>query len=341
MNGCAGLPTVTRKSYIHPTWTPVSNRCGPSSRGIAMSTMPMTQERTVTRSTSPLVGWGLLIGGAFFLAGGPMHPKEDPPGVSVKEHLQVMFEDPAWYPSHIVLLIGMALIAASLVALARGRSLSGVPRAHLAAVIATVAASLAVPGMLLHLVAATDADAIAVHQSTPITDVQVIVDHHGSRLQLQHRGPRPDRRPYPNRRQPTDCCTRRPRRRRLRTCRRNLSVHRPARLLVPGRQRHRPMDHRRRDRTAPAPASCEPGRPRGVAVTPPSGSADRRRIKPAFEPSWASSCGATGVAPPMPCVWAFYGTRLHGPAATRCVRSRCWPHGTGPTSTDTRPQTLS
>jgi hypothetical protein len=105
-----------------------------------------------------------------------MHPKEDPPGVSVKEHMRVMFEDPAWYPAHVVLFVGMVLIAASLVALVRGRSLAGVPRAHVAAVIAAVAASLAAPGMLLHLIAATDADRIAAHQSTPITDVQVIVE---------------------------------------------------------------------------------------------------------------------------------------------------------------------
>jgi hypothetical protein len=141
-----------------------------------MSTMPVTEEKLLARRSGPKIGWGLLIGGAFFLTGGPMHPKEDPPGVSAKEHLRVMFEDPAWYPSHALLLVGMALIAASLVALARGRSLSGVRRAHVAVVIAAVAAALAAPGMLLHLVAASDADAIAAHHSTPITDVQVIVE---------------------------------------------------------------------------------------------------------------------------------------------------------------------
>jgi len=141
-----------------------------------MSTLPTTEERVLARRTGPLAGWLLISGGAFFLAGGPMHPKQDPPGVSLKEHMRVMFEDPAWYPSHAVLLIGMALIAASLVALVRGRSLAGVPRAHVAAVIAAVAASLAAPGMLLHLVAASEADRIAAHQSTPIIDVLVIVE---------------------------------------------------------------------------------------------------------------------------------------------------------------------
>jgi len=141
-----------------------------------MSAAPTTETRKRVDRTSPLVGWGLLAGGAFFLAGGPMHPKEDPPGVSVKEHFRVMFDDPSWYPAHAVLLVGMVLIAASLVALVRSRALAGVPRAHVAAVIAAVAAAAAAPGMLLHLIAAVDADAIAAHQSTPILDVQSIVD---------------------------------------------------------------------------------------------------------------------------------------------------------------------
>jgi hypothetical protein len=40
-----------------------------------------------------------------------MHPHEDPPDVTVKEHMRVMFEDPAWYPSHTVLLPDMAVLA--------------------------------------------------------------------------------------------------------------------------------------------------------------------------------------------------------------------------------------
>ncbi len=141
-----------------------------------MPSTPMTKTEIVARRASPLVAWGLLIGGTLFLVGGPMHPKEDPPGVSVKEHLRVMFENPSWYPSHAVLLVGMAIIAGSLIALARGRGLADVPRAHAMTVIAAVAASLAAPGMLLHLISASDAEAIAAQASTPITDLQVIVE---------------------------------------------------------------------------------------------------------------------------------------------------------------------
>lgn len=128
------------------------------------------------RHMSPRVAQALLLGGAFFLAGGPMHPKEDPPGVSLHEHLRIMYEDPLWYPSHAVLLVGMVLIAAALVALARGRSFAAVPRAHVATVVAAVASSLAAAVMLLHLVAAAEADAIAAGDRSPLSDVLVIVE---------------------------------------------------------------------------------------------------------------------------------------------------------------------
>ncbi len=141
-----------------------------------MSTMPITDEKGLARRSSPLVGWLLVAGGVFFLGGGQMHPREDLPGASMTEQLQVMYEDPAWYPAHVLLLIGTALIAAALVALVRGRSLASTPPAHLAAVVAAIATSLAVPGMLLHLVAASDADRISHHQSTPITDVHLILE---------------------------------------------------------------------------------------------------------------------------------------------------------------------
>jgi len=141
-----------------------------------MSAAPTTEPSRLARRTSPLVAWGLVAGGAFFLAGGPMHPKEDPAGVTLKEHLRVMFEDSSWYSAHAVLLVGMVLIAASLVTLARTRALSNIPRAQSAVVVAAIAATAAAPAMLLHLIAAVDADAIAAHRSTPISDVQNIVE---------------------------------------------------------------------------------------------------------------------------------------------------------------------
>ncbi|MEP7055792.1 MAG: hypothetical protein ABI912_11140 [Actinomycetota bacterium] len=141
-----------------------------------MSTVLATEARRVIRGTSPLISWALLAGGVFFLVGGPMHPKEDPPGVSAKEHLRVMYEDKLWFPGHAVLLVGMVLIAVALVALARSRSLSGVPGVRLWVVVAAAAAAAAAPGMLLHLISGVEAHAIAAHRSTPITDVQGVVE---------------------------------------------------------------------------------------------------------------------------------------------------------------------
>lgn len=141
-----------------------------------MSTLQHTEENVRARRTSPRVGWGLLGGGAFFFVGGSMHPSDDPPGLSAKEHLELLFSDPAWYPSHALLLVGMLLIAASLVVLVRGGTLAAVPRAQKVGTIAAIAATLAALGMLLHLVAASDADRLGAGEGTPITNVHVVVE---------------------------------------------------------------------------------------------------------------------------------------------------------------------
>lgn len=140
-----------------------------------MSPWSKTQEPTLIARSRP-VGWGLLAGGALFLAGGPMHPSEDPEGVSLKEHLRLMYEDPAWYPSQAVLFAGVTLIAVSLVVLARGRAFADVPRLHAVTVVAAVTASLAAVDWLVRLVSAGEADAIAAGRATPISDVQVVME---------------------------------------------------------------------------------------------------------------------------------------------------------------------
>ena len=140
-----------------------------------MSTQQMTEPEVRSRPTS-LVGWGLLAGGVIFFVGGSMHPKEDPPGVTVKEHLLSMYVDPLWYPAHALLLLGTALIAAALVVLVRARILAAVPRAHTVGTVAAVAAVLGTLETLLHLVAAVDADRIADHDATPLTDILGVVE---------------------------------------------------------------------------------------------------------------------------------------------------------------------
>lgn len=141
-----------------------------------MSTLLRTEENLDTTGNSPLVAWGLVSGGALFFVGGSMHPGDDPPGLSLNEHLHLLYSDPAWYPSHALLLIGMVLVAVSLVGLARGDTLASVSRAKSVGVIAAIAAVLGALGMLLHLVAATEADRIAAGHGTPIIDIHVVAE---------------------------------------------------------------------------------------------------------------------------------------------------------------------
>lgn len=140
-----------------------------------MSTQQTTEREVQSRATS-LVGWGLLAGGVIFFVGGSMHPKEDPPGVSVKEHLHAMYVDPLWYPAHALLLLGMALIAVALIELVRGRVLAAVPRAQTVGTLAAVATVPATLETLLHLLAAADANRIAHHDATPLTDILGVVE---------------------------------------------------------------------------------------------------------------------------------------------------------------------
>jgi hypothetical protein len=149
-----------------------------------MSTAPVTAPATTTaspgadvaRRTGVLTSSILVAGGVVFFAGGGMHPHEDPPDVTLKQHLLVMFRDPGWYPAHLVILAGMAITALGLVALVRGGGLDGVPRVRRVAVVAAAAACVSTPAMLLHLVAAVDADRIAAHRATPITDVTLVIE---------------------------------------------------------------------------------------------------------------------------------------------------------------------
>lgn len=141
-----------------------------------MSTMSPTEKVTRAPRTSPVVGWLLLAGGVFYFVGGSMHPKQDPHDVTLKEHLHVMYEDPAWYPAHAVFFVGMVLLAAALVTLVRSGSLRPVRTAHKAAVVAAVTTTMAAAGSLLHLVSGSDAGRITAGHNTPITDIQIIVE---------------------------------------------------------------------------------------------------------------------------------------------------------------------
>lgn len=132
---------------------------------------PQASTRTITA-----VAWVFASGGVAFFVGGALHPKEDPPDVSVKEVLRVLFKDGNWYPGHSLLLAGMVLIAAALIALVRSGALAESRATQAAGVIAAVTATVGAGAAFLHLIMASEVDRIAAGQSTPLTDTNLVVE---------------------------------------------------------------------------------------------------------------------------------------------------------------------
>ncbi|WP_369244385.1 hypothetical protein [Streptomyces sp. R41] len=130
----------------------------------------------VARAKATITGWLLLAGGTAFLVGGGMHPRVDAPDGGAKERLRIMFEDGGWYPSQALMLAGTACIAAALITLVRRRLPAGAPSVRYAAMVAAVGAALASVALLVHLLAAGEADRLVGGGATPITDTLVVVD---------------------------------------------------------------------------------------------------------------------------------------------------------------------
>ena len=107
----------------------------------------------------------LIAGGAAFFASGPLHPTGSDEGDKTAQ-LHSMLVDSAWYPAHLVALVGFACVAAGLLALRRnpvirdrlGRLL---PISAAVAVVATL-------GAVIHLFAATQAGEIEHGGTTPL-----------------------------------------------------------------------------------------------------------------------------------------------------------------------------
>jgi hypothetical protein len=141
-----------------------------------MTTTVLDHDEHLRTRIPALVPWALIAGGALFFVGGAMHPEEDPPDVTLKEHLRLMYEDGNWYASHTLQFIGIALVAVALVALARSGALASSRQTQRASVVAAVGAVGWAFGSFLHLIAATEADEIAADGSTPLTDALIVVE---------------------------------------------------------------------------------------------------------------------------------------------------------------------
>jgi hypothetical protein len=114
---------------------------------------------------SRLISWYFLVGGALFLAGVALHPHEHVEDGTLEEQFHAMFSNPWWYPAHVLLLAGLAMMAAGVVGLHRTRP-DGLSRrvtgfAAFAAVLGTVA-------MVLHLLAKLDDPNIVAGRGTPL-----------------------------------------------------------------------------------------------------------------------------------------------------------------------------
>ena len=109
--------------------------------------------------------WFLGVGGILFIAGVIVHPHQHVEGGTLEEQFHAMFNDSRWYPAHVLLLAGMALIAAALVGLARHVP-TGLP--HRTTRFAAVAAVVGTAAMVLHLFAKLDDANIVAGESTPL-----------------------------------------------------------------------------------------------------------------------------------------------------------------------------
>ena len=131
-----------------------------------MTTVDRTRPTATATSRRDRTGFLLLvIGGAAFFAGGPLHPQGSDAGDRT-EQLHSMLVDSAWYPAHLVALLGFACVAAGLLALRRdpvvrdrlGRTLT----------IGAVVAVVATLGAVVHLFAATQAAEVEHGHTTPL-----------------------------------------------------------------------------------------------------------------------------------------------------------------------------
>ncbi len=105
-----------------------------------------------------VAGAFLLLGGVAFFAGGATHPGDTGDGSKISQ-LHEMLVDSMWYPSHALLLAAMACFATAILAIRLWGGLDA-GTAKVTNVVSVIAV-IATLGMTLHLLAATEAAAIA------------------------------------------------------------------------------------------------------------------------------------------------------------------------------------
>jgi hypothetical protein len=114
---------------------------------------------------SRLTSWYFATGGILFAAGVALHPHEHVEGGTLQQQFHAMFSNSNWYPAHVLLLLGLALMAAAVVGLARTAPTGLSRRTTRFAAFAYVVAAAA---MVLHLFAKLDDGNIVAGEKTPL-----------------------------------------------------------------------------------------------------------------------------------------------------------------------------
>lgn len=143
-----------------------------------MSTATLTRSSR-THRLDQAAGALLVLGGVTFVAGGITHPGDSGEGSKVSQ-LHEMLVDSMWYPSHALMLASFVCIAGAIVGV-RMRIDLGAGMTRLLNVVATVAV-VATVGMVFHLIAATNAEAIADGEKNVMYHVQEVVETGGDTL---------------------------------------------------------------------------------------------------------------------------------------------------------------
>jgi hypothetical protein len=132
----------------------------------AMTTLNQPRTTATTTRHRGRAGYLLLIaGGAAFFASGPLHPTGSDEGDKTAQ-LHSMLVDSAWYPAHLVGLLGFACVAAGLLALRRDPAIRD--RLGGLLTVSVVVAIVATLGGVIHLFAATQAAEIEHGDTTPL-----------------------------------------------------------------------------------------------------------------------------------------------------------------------------
>ncbi|MBA3798881.1 MAG: hypothetical protein H0X18_07250 [Geodermatophilaceae bacterium] len=120
-----------------------------------------------------LISGSFVTGGTVLLAGSALHPHEHVDGGTLEEQFHAMFSDSHWYPAHVLLLVGLALMTVAVVGLARTTPASLPGRTTRFAAVATLVGTAA---MVLHLFTKLDDAHIMAGENTPLLYTHAAVE---------------------------------------------------------------------------------------------------------------------------------------------------------------------